>query len=45
LNLTTLKFQYLGDLVESLGRTKESVCTFCWDGVEVSSPALPFPDA
>jgi len=45
LNLTTLKFQYLGDLVESLGRTKESVCTYCWDGVEVSSPALPFPDA
>jgi amidophosphoribosyltransferase len=45
LNLTTLKYQALGDLVEAIGRPKNSVCTYCWDGVELKSPALPFPAA
>jgi amidophosphoribosyltransferase len=33
LNLTTLKYQRLEDLVEAIGLPKEKVCTFCWDGV------------
>ncbi len=42
LNLTTLKYQHLEDLVGALGRPKDSVCTYCWDGVEVKDSALPF---
>jgi amidophosphoribosyltransferase len=34
LSLTTLKYQVLGDLVESIGLTKEKLCTYCWDGCE-----------
>ena len=36
LNLTTLKYQRLEDLVEAIGLPKEKVCTYCWDGVEKS---------
>lgn len=32
LNLTTLKYQKLNDLVESIGLRKEKLCTHCWDG-------------
>jgi len=32
LNLTTLKFQKLNDLVDSIGLPKEKLCTHCWDG-------------
>ena len=32
LNLTTLKFQKLDDLVEAIGLPKEKLCTHCWDG-------------
>lgn len=32
LDLTTLKFQELGDLVEAIGLPKEKLCTHCWDG-------------
>jgi len=32
LNLTTLKYQRLEDLVAAIGLPKEKVCTFCWDG-------------
>ena len=32
LNLTTLKFQKLGDLVDAIGLPKEKLCTHCWDG-------------
>ena len=32
LNLTTLKFQKLEDLVEAIGLPKEKLCTHCWDG-------------
>jgi len=35
LNLTTLKYQKLDDLVSAIGLPKEKVCTYCWDGVEV----------
>lgn len=34
LNLTTLKYQKLDDLVEAIGLPKEKVCTYCWDGAE-----------
>jgi amidophosphoribosyltransferase len=34
LNLTTLKYQRLPDLVEAIGLPKEKLCTYCWDGVE-----------
>jgi amidophosphoribosyltransferase len=32
LDLTTLKFQELDDLVEAIGLPKEKLCTHCWDG-------------
>jgi amidophosphoribosyltransferase len=32
LNLTTLIFQKLDDLVEAIGLPKEKLCTHCWDG-------------
>jgi amidophosphoribosyltransferase len=32
LDLPTLKFQRLDDLVEAIGLPKEKLCTHCWDG-------------
>lgn len=32
LNLTTLMYQKLDDLVEAIGMPKERLCTHCWDG-------------
>jgi amidophosphoribosyltransferase len=32
LNLTSLKFQRIEDLVEAIGLPKEKLCTHCWDG-------------
>lgn len=32
LDLTTLTFQTLEDLVEAIGLPKEQLCTHCWDG-------------
>lgn len=37
LNLTTLKYQRLEDLVQAIGLTKEKICTYCWDGVKMPS--------
>ena len=34
LNLTTLQYQRLDDLVAAIGLPKEKLCTFCWDGAE-----------
>ena len=34
LNLTSLKYQRLDDLVEAIGLPKERLCTYCWDGAE-----------
>ena len=42
LNLTSLRFQRLEDLVWAIGLPKDRLCTYCWDGVEVKSPSLPF---
>ena len=33
LNLTTLRYQSLPDMIEAIGLPREKVCTFCWDGV------------
>jgi amidophosphoribosyltransferase len=34
LNLTSLKYQRLEDLVEAISLPKEKLCTYCWDGAE-----------
>jgi len=34
LNLTTLKYQVLGDLIAAIGLPKEKLCTYCWDKAE-----------
>ncbi|TFG29045.1 MAG: amidophosphoribosyltransferase [Promethearchaeota archaeon] len=34
LQLTTLKYQRLEDLVKAIGLPKEKLCTYCFDGVE-----------
>jgi amidophosphoribosyltransferase len=34
LQLTTLEYQKLEDLVKAIGLPKEKLCTYCWDGVE-----------
>jgi amidophosphoribosyltransferase len=34
LNLTSLKYQRLDDLVDAIGLPKEKLCTYCWDGAE-----------
>jgi amidophosphoribosyltransferase len=34
LGLTTLRYQQLDDLVQSIGLPKERLCTYCWDGRE-----------
>ena len=31
LNLTSLKYQRLEDMVEAIGLCKENLCTYCWD--------------
>jgi len=37
LNLTSLQYQRLDDLVEAVGLPKEKLCTYCWDGAECPS--------
>jgi amidophosphoribosyltransferase len=32
LDLDTLMYQRLDDLVEAIGLPKEKLCTHCWDG-------------
>ena len=34
LNLTSLRYQRLEDLVGAIGLPKEKLCTYCWDGCE-----------
>jgi len=34
LNLTSLRYQTIPDLLEAIGLPKERVCTYCWDGVD-----------
>jgi amidophosphoribosyltransferase len=42
LNLTTLRYQALDDLVSAIGLTKEKVCTYCWDAAEHPQRRIPF---
>ena len=35
LNLTTLKYQRLEDLVQAIGLPREKLCTYCWNGEEI----------
>lgn len=39
LKLTSLRYQNLEDLVQAIGLPKEKICTYCWDGVEISREA------
>jgi len=32
MNLTTLKYQKLENLIKAIGLPKEKLCTYCWDG-------------
>jgi amidophosphoribosyltransferase len=41
LNLTTLKYQRLDDLVAAIGLPKEKICTYCWDGTEHAQKQIP----
>jgi amidophosphoribosyltransferase len=34
LQLTSLQYQTLDDLVAAIGLPKEKLCTYCWDGAE-----------
>jgi amidophosphoribosyltransferase len=34
LDLTSLRYQKLENLVEAIGLPKEKLCTYCWDGAE-----------
>ncbi len=34
LQLTSLRYQTLEDLVKAIGLPKEKLCTYCWDGAE-----------
>jgi amidophosphoribosyltransferase len=34
LQLTTLQYQQLDDLVTAIGLPKHRLCTYCWDGAE-----------
>ena len=38
LNLTSLAFQTVDDLVAAIGLPKEKLCTYCWTGDDVSMP-------
>ena len=35
LNLSSLKYQRLENLVKAIGLPKEKLCTYCWDGEEI----------
>jgi amidophosphoribosyltransferase len=36
LKLSSLKYQQLDDLIKAIGLPKEKVCTYCWDGTEIT---------
>jgi amidophosphoribosyltransferase len=38
LNLTSLAFQTVDDLVAAIGLPREKLCTYCWTGEDVSMP-------
>lgn len=38
LGLSSLAYQRLDDLIDAIGLPKESLCTYCWSGEDVSRP-------
>ena len=38
LNLTSLAFQTVDDLVQAIGLPRDRLCTYCWTGEDVSMP-------
>ena len=32
LNLTSLRYQRIDDMVEAIGLPREKLCTYCWTG-------------
>lgn len=42
LDVTTLRYQTVGDMVEAIGRPKEDLCLYCWTG---QSPKAKCPKA
>ena len=34
LNVTSLRYHRLDDMIESVGLPREQLCTYCWDGKE-----------
>ena len=38
LNLTSLSFQTIDDLIAAIGLPRERLCTYCWTGEDVSKP-------
>ena len=42
LNLTSLKFQKLEDLIKAIGLPQDRVCTYCWNGRDVENEAPEF---
>lgn len=38
LNLTSLAFQTVDDLVQAIGLPRDMLCTYCWTGEDVSMP-------
>ncbi|MBR4654647.1 MAG: amidophosphoribosyltransferase, partial [Kiritimatiellae bacterium] len=45
LDLTSLAFQRLEDLVAAIGLPKERLCTYCFDGKDVSEKCRACPHA
>ncbi|MBN2024297.1 MAG: amidophosphoribosyltransferase [Pirellulales bacterium] len=39
LEITSLQYQTLGDLVSAIGLPKEKLCTYCWDGATCATCA------
>ena len=35
LNLTTLKYQNIHDMIDAIGIGKDKICTYCWNGKEL----------
>jgi amidophosphoribosyltransferase len=35
LNITSLKYQRLEDMLATTGLPRESLCTYCWTGQEI----------
>lgn len=38
LGLTSLAYQRLDDMIEAIGLPKERICTYCWDGQDITCP-------